>query len=225
MKFQNCKIRHIVVLAMILIMMTILLASLSVNSNSVVFQENEPKRTWNEREIIMDWELTQADGTILKVERVRGGFNNPTHFYRINGYTLQYDRNIRSWCWAYQDETGRLRATEYPAHLYDPEELGFEKDIRYSEEVTIKIIQEILEAFIESDLPGVRQRPRTIINMRNTPNRCPTNGEVQSIVIYISLDDQGPHEFPTDEYVMKFDALNEYYQAVSYSKLQITSYL
>ena len=78
--------------------------------------------------------FTQPDGMKVTIETVIGGKNNPSIIQRINGFTVVRDTDTRYWCWARQAEDGALESTGYPVHLYDPEELGLEKNIRISNE-------------------------------------------------------------------------------------------
>ncbi|MCL2063692.1 MAG: hypothetical protein FWG98_04905 [Candidatus Cloacimonetes bacterium] len=132
MEIQNCNIKHILVLAMILIMMTILLASRNTEVNSVYVIEN----IWTNddlNELISLISKTQPDGTLIDFEIVGSSSRRTMEvFLRKNGHTLVLDKDSQYYCWAYQDSLGQLSSTGKPVHLYDPDILGLDKDIRIS---------------------------------------------------------------------------------------------
>ena len=84
-------------------------------------------------ETISTGEVTQPDGTILVLELITGGENNPLSFLRLNGYIVAIDKSMY-YCWARQADDGTIESTGNPVHLYEPERLGLEKDIRLSNE-------------------------------------------------------------------------------------------
>ena len=94
----------------------------------------DPDSEWDIEVVLMIIELIQPDGAKIPIESIYGGENNPGSFQRMNGFTVIINKESGFWCWAYQNENGDLESTGYPAHLYDPIELGLEKNIRMSRE-------------------------------------------------------------------------------------------
>jgi len=78
--------------------------------------------------------IKQPDGVIIEVDRIYGGKNNPTSIYQKNGFSIRWDRETNYFCWAERSDNGSLESTGYPIHLYDPEDLKLEKNIRISDE-------------------------------------------------------------------------------------------
>jgi hypothetical protein len=93
---------------------------------------------WYIPESVIKFKVSLPDGTIIEIEDVDGGENNPDVLYRINGYTVIDEDDPHCWYWARQAEDGTLESTGYPVHLYDPEELGLEKNIKMSKEAAEK---------------------------------------------------------------------------------------
>jgi len=101
------------------------------------FNPNEhppSQRTWFPEQIHRIVEFIQPDGIVIEFEEYTGGENNPYIMFRMNEFTIVWDRESGYWCFARQSHDGNLESTGYPVHLYNPEELGLEKNIRMSEE-------------------------------------------------------------------------------------------
>jgi len=138
----------------------------------------------------------------------------------MNGFTITFDFESRYWCWARQAEDGTLESTGFPAHLYNPEEIGLEKDIRMSKE-RAEMQRDMVREFNENNFGPFNY------NNRSTPPKytSPHDRHVNKIVIYVSLYDQDLNFiFPTAIYNTRYNDLNSYYHAVSYGKLNLVTY-
>ena len=117
----------------------ILFVALSIEATSLSpygrYKANQEEQLQNEwpRERIRESRAIQPDGTIITFELVLGGEYNPGIMYRKNGYTI-IDDDSKTWCWVTRAENGRLVSTGFPVHLYDPEELGLEKNLKPTKE-------------------------------------------------------------------------------------------
>ncbi|MCL2064849.1 MAG: hypothetical protein FWG98_10845 [Candidatus Cloacimonetes bacterium] len=218
MKIQNCKIRQIVVLAMILLM-GIMLEPITISDP---FKYEAPRvREHSElrwpSEIVRPFEVRQPDGTLFSLVVIHGGENNVFgSIFQKDGYTIAKNDETGYWVWVQRTDGGWYEPTGYPVHLYDPEELGLEKNIRVSSEIG----ERWLRTFSADEF--------FYINMRTDPFpiiTSPSEGDVNMVVIYVSLADQDTtHVFPESLYQEKFEVLTTYYHDVSYGKLNITPY-
>ena len=147
MKDQKCKLRRITVLTIILLGTFNLVAT---ESSDVTHQnpDTQENSIWKD-EVSFEVEKRQPDGIIVVIEFVLGGSNNPLHLIQNDGFTILLDSKTRYYCWARQNNYGRLESTGYPVHLHDPNQLGLEKNIRMSDEAT-KIETESIRIEIEN---------------------------------------------------------------------------
>ena len=131
MRLQN---NNIVKMIVFVIFFTIVYSLVAMDENNDVKlnTKTENYSFWDkESSIYIDFR--QPDGVKVKIEIVFGGKNNPLTMHRKDGYTVAIDHDTRYFCWAKLAENGNLVSTGYPVHLYDPKELGLEKDIRMSD--------------------------------------------------------------------------------------------
>ena len=135
MKYQKCKLGLIIAFTMIALGTFNLVASLIDNETT----HNMNRQSWNylSEELSNKSEFLQNDGTKIILETK----NNPTILVKKDGFTVIYDNDSKNYCWARQSEDGRLESTGYPVHLYDPNELGLEKDIRMSDAAAKRIYE------------------------------------------------------------------------------------
>ena len=126
MKIINRKIGQIILLLILLVGMSGLKALLIPIE---IDNENRQPLEWTPETVSLRL-ITQPDGTEIEIERIEGGELWIQAIFQKNGYTLVYDNTSQYWCWAYLGECGWLLPTEFPIHLYDPEVLGLEKNIR-----------------------------------------------------------------------------------------------
>ena len=132
MKGQKNIIRLIIVVSVILALVSNLESEIILRGEGNI-ADQAPQSDVLRREQVIQYRAIQPDGTIIMVEMVVGGQNNPFAFKRLNEFSLVRDES-KYYCWARQGEDGNLKSTGYAIHLYDPEELGLEKDIRFSDE-------------------------------------------------------------------------------------------
>ena len=100
---------------------------------------------WTRERVVME-EATQPDGTLITFEIVIGGENNPDWYYRKDGYTIFQDES-RTYFWAIRSEDGGIKSSGYPIHLYDPEELGLEKNLKYTKERAEELRDKIRDSY------------------------------------------------------------------------------
>ena len=136
MKGQKNIIKLIIVVSVILVFVSNLEPKLILREGYVK-EQSLPPGEWS-AELVLPYRATQPDGTIIILEEVIGGKNNLLSFIRLNGYTVAKD-DSKLYSWAIQGELGNLVPTGYAIHLYDPEELGLEKDIRFSDELAERL--------------------------------------------------------------------------------------
>jgi len=129
-------LRQIMVITMILCVMNILIAS--------GFENEKPQDTRgkivnfrtgvNTSEMIVEFEFLQPDGALVILEMVSGAKNHAGILIRQYDFTVKKDSLSGFYCWARQADDGSLMSTGLPVHLYDPEVLGLERNIRMSAE-------------------------------------------------------------------------------------------
>jgi len=183
------------------------------------YQPSEISLEWGEEFVLFIFDKEQPDGTIISIETVVGGENNPEAFERWNGYTVIRDEESGYWCYARQAEDGNLESTGLPVHLYDADDLGIEKDIRMAQERALEELRMLREDIRRSFQYNFKED-----NRNDTTYTCPTeassNNPVNKIVVYVSFSDQSyPYDFPTFQHIEKFSNLKNYYSEVSYNKL------
>jgi len=135
--------------------------------------------------------LIMPDGTEVDVERIHGGENNPVILYRKYGYTIEYHREL-GWCWAYQNEEGWLRATNFPIHLTNPDTLGLDKNIRMSKDRADEIRNRINNTHPNRSDQG---------SLRGGFQKYPNGVEIESVIIFLSLNDLAPISTPPSVFV------------------------
>jgi len=138
MKRQRIIIPQLVLFLMVLLMAIALEAVGRDNDSSGVSKvkadfENDMPIYWSPEQFMICTEY-QSDGTSIEIEFVLGGENMRYGWHRKNGYTIGYDHETGYWCWMRQGADGDVELTEYPVHLFDPNELGLEKNIRMTKE-------------------------------------------------------------------------------------------
>jgi len=99
--------------------------------NKAILKNNETE--WG-IEMFMESAVLQPDGISIVIEKVFLGKNNPLMVLRKDGFTVIQDSETEYYCWARQSKEGLLESTGKPIHLYNPNDLGLEKNIRISDE-------------------------------------------------------------------------------------------
>ena len=182
--------KKIIRLIIAMTMMLCIVSGLGASVPNPDFDPNARPESWPRIDLeVRLWthESSQADGTILTIERIYGGSNNPWEYFEVNGYTVLWDGE--NWVFIHLSEDGSLELTGYQAHLYDPTELGIEKNIRMSRERVLELI-EIRERRSDSGIF------RFNYNLRSEPESdriiatCPYEGIVNKVIIYMSFADQ-----------------------------------
>ena len=136
MRVRLSIINPIIVVLMLVFLITALDATFRRPELNRVSEHHRRTDEWGP-EIIGQMNITLPDGRKILAETVSGGENNHCILFRVNGYTIIMNES-RIWCWARQGEDGNLESTGYAIHLYNPEELGLEKDIRMSKEKALE---------------------------------------------------------------------------------------
>jgi M6 family metalloprotease-like protein len=171
-------------------------------------------------ELIFITKITQPDGVEIELEIISGGVNNLVgRLLRLNEYTVVRDNETGFHTWARLAPDGTLESTGKPIHLYDPKELGLEKNLRMSDEQAKKV-EEMLEEVDRLIFGGPSLNDNTRSNRVTCPTEADSLNPVNKIIIYVSLADQDPNfTFPIPDLVTQFEGLSAYYNAVSYGKL------
>jgi len=214
-KPQMNAFKHLLALSMILLFVCILDMTFGIvyafyapGVTPPMYDEDSPIK-WGREKIVKTSDITQPDGVIVKIELVLGGENNPYILLRKDDYTVVTDKETMFVCWARQGSDGNLESTGYPIHLYDPEKLRLEKNIRMSKEQAEKKRRYIDKTSRSDSCSNTKSNIIEIF-----PSSCPSKGTIESIIIYKNFD-SAVVTFPIDDYSDNFTKLSAYYYDTS----------
>ena len=147
----------------------------------------------------------QPDGVRISMAYIR--YPNGYMLYRtMYEYTTLLDSLTGFWCYAINDEDGRLINSGYPLHLHDPNDLGIKINIKPS-------IEEIEEYREEKILEDEQTR------WFDAPyKKMPSSDNVKSLVIFVKPSDKPCAEFNNNGYLDNYQnghSVKDYYIAQS----------
>jgi len=233
MRLQRGTIKHFIMLTMVILFTSRIGLNISkIYARSYLSdviernQDSDTPITWSKERLGRMYECTQPDGVKVLFEVVLGGLYNtdPLGLLRKDGYTAIYDKETGFTCWARQGIDGNLESTGYPVHLYDPEQLGLEKNIRQSKEQAEKKVRHFMNTGKLGDVSGTTYR-----YAKDTTSLCPSTGTINSLVIYIYFNALGGasslSSADSTAIMERFSELTAYYHTVSYGSLTIIPHL
>ncbi|MCL2064030.1 MAG: T9SS type A sorting domain-containing protein [Candidatus Cloacimonetes bacterium] len=151
-------------------------------------------------------QLTQPDGTQLDLYIT--GDEHHRWVHNAEGFTIIQDFNTGYWTWAML-ENDNLIPSNYPVHLFTPQEIGISPRINISEARYLE-----KRSRMDDD------------NLRNE-SRAPSTGIIQNLVIFISFSDVGFTQsfssYETDFASTTANSVYTYFYNASYQQLEVFS--
>jgi len=156
-------------------------------------------------------QYTQPDGK--QIDAFRSGDEHHNWFHDAQHYTMIIDAKTGYLCWAIAQD-GDLTSTGKPVHLYTPQALHLQPNESISEQV-------------------YHQKRRLLADhLQRNPNRAPTTGTINQIVVFIRFSDEDEFNRTVSEYNLVFNdtstsnevSMKRYFWEASYNQLTLNSH-